>query len=77
MLTDVLIVSVASVIVLQIMVFSTTIYLHRYATHRAMQMHPVAAWGFGRPKTCCYIKSTMTTRLALTSLLLLAVLRAR
>ena len=45
-LTQLLISLVASVIVLQIMVFSTTIYLHRYATHRAMQMHPFAAWGF-------------------------------
>ena len=46
MLTSFLIALVASVIVLQIMVFSTTIYLHRYATHRAMQMHPAAAWVF-------------------------------
>ena len=46
MLTELIVSIVASVIVLQIMVFSTTIYLHRYATHRAMQMHPVAAWGF-------------------------------
>jgi stearoyl-CoA desaturase (Delta-9 desaturase) len=35
-----------SIVVLQIMVFSTTIYLHRSATHRALTLHPVAAWGF-------------------------------
>jgi stearoyl-CoA desaturase (Delta-9 desaturase) len=35
-----------SLVVLQIMVFSTTIYLHRSATHRALTLHPVAAWGF-------------------------------
>jgi stearoyl-CoA desaturase (delta-9 desaturase) len=36
----------ASLIVLQIMVFSTTIYLHRSATHRALTLHPLAAWLF-------------------------------
>ncbi|HJQ98233.1 MAG TPA: fatty acid desaturase [Candidatus Polarisedimenticolaceae bacterium] len=46
MLIEMVIALVASVIVLQIMVFSTTIYLHRYATHRAMQLHPAAAWVF-------------------------------
>jgi stearoyl-CoA desaturase (delta-9 desaturase) len=45
-LIEIVISLIASVIVLQIMVFSTTIYLHRYATHRAMQMHPAAAWVF-------------------------------
>ena len=35
-----------SVVVLQIQVFSTTIYLHRSATHRALTLHPLAAWGF-------------------------------
>ena len=35
-----------SLVVLQIMVFSTTIYLHRSATHRALTLHPVAAWLF-------------------------------
>jgi stearoyl-CoA desaturase (delta-9 desaturase) len=28
------------------MVFSTTIYLHRSATHRALTLHPIAAFGF-------------------------------
>jgi stearoyl-CoA desaturase (Delta-9 desaturase) len=35
-----------SLVVLQVMVFSTTIYLHRSATHRALTLHPVAAFGF-------------------------------
>jgi stearoyl-CoA desaturase (delta-9 desaturase) len=35
-----------SVVVLQVQVFSTTIYLHRSATHRALTLHPLAAWGF-------------------------------
>lgn len=37
---------VASAIVTQIAVFSTTIYLHRSATHRSVVMHPVVAWCF-------------------------------
>jgi stearoyl-CoA desaturase (delta-9 desaturase) len=35
-----------SLVVLQVMVFSTTIYLHRSATHRALTLHPIAAFGF-------------------------------
>jgi stearoyl-CoA desaturase (Delta-9 desaturase) len=35
-----------SLVVLQIMVFSTTIYLHRGVTHRAVVFHPIAAWMF-------------------------------
>ena len=46
MLISFLISLAVAVVVLQIMVFSTTIYLHRYATHRSLQMHPVAAWMF-------------------------------
>lgn len=36
----------ASVVVTQIAVFSTTIYLHRTATHRALVLNPVAEWFF-------------------------------
>ena len=46
MLTSFLIALAASLVVLQIMVFSTTIYLHRSATHRALTLHPVASWLF-------------------------------
>jgi len=35
-----------SIVVIQVMVFSTTIYLHRGVTHRAVTFNPVAAWGF-------------------------------
>ncbi|MDP3875132.1 MAG: fatty acid desaturase [bacterium] len=33
-------------IVTQVALFSTTIYLHRTATHRAMVLHPVVVWMF-------------------------------
>ena len=46
MLTSLVISLVVSVLILQIMVFSTTIYLHRTATHRALTLHPLAEWGF-------------------------------
>jgi stearoyl-CoA desaturase (delta-9 desaturase) len=36
----------ASALVTQAAVFSTTIYLHRAATHRAVVLHPVVAWLF-------------------------------
>jgi stearoyl-CoA desaturase (delta-9 desaturase) len=37
---------VASAFVTQAAVFSTTIYLHRTATHRAITLHPAVAWLF-------------------------------
>jgi stearoyl-CoA desaturase (delta-9 desaturase) len=37
---------VVSAILIQVAVFSTTIYLHRSATHRALQLHPAVAWAF-------------------------------
>ena len=46
MLTSFLIAFGVSLVVLQIMVFSTTIYLHRSATHRALTLHPIASWMF-------------------------------
>jgi stearoyl-CoA desaturase (delta-9 desaturase) len=41
-----LIALIVSSIVTQIAVYSTTIYLHRAATHRAVVLHPLAAWVF-------------------------------
>jgi stearoyl-CoA desaturase (Delta-9 desaturase) len=42
-----LILSVAvAVVLIQIAVFGTTIYLHRTATHRALALHPAVAWLF-------------------------------
>ena len=47
MLLSPLLVSLASAVVLtQVATFSTTIYLHRCATHRALTLHPTIAWLF-------------------------------
>ena len=37
---------VIAAILIQIATFSTTIYLHRSATHRALELHPAVAWAF-------------------------------
>jgi len=37
---------VVAVILIQVAVFGTTIYLHRAATHRALVLHPAVAWMF-------------------------------
>jgi len=37
---------VVAVILIQVAVFGTTIYLHRAATHRALILHPAVAWLF-------------------------------
>lgn len=37
---------VTAIILIQIAVFGTTIYLHRSATHRALTLHPAVAWIF-------------------------------
>jgi len=45
--TSGLIVSLAIAIALtQVATLSTTIYLHRRATHRALTLHPAIAWLF-------------------------------
>ena len=36
----------AAAILLQVATFSTTIYLHRAATHRALVLHPALVWAF-------------------------------
>ena len=46
MLISFLIALAVSIVVIQVMVFSTTIYLHRSATHRALTLHPVVSWVF-------------------------------
>jgi stearoyl-CoA desaturase (Delta-9 desaturase) len=45
-LVSLLLTLVASTIVTQIAVYSTTIYLHRTATHRAIVLHPAVEWVF-------------------------------
>ena len=37
---------VIAAILIQVAVFSTTIYLHRCATHRALTVHPAVEWAF-------------------------------
>lgn len=37
---------VVSAVIIQVAVFSTTIYLHRTATHKALEMHPAVVWLF-------------------------------
>ena len=36
----------AATVLIQVAVFSTTIFLHRTATHRALVLHPAVAWSF-------------------------------
>ena len=49
----------ASAIVTQVAVFSTTIYLHRSATHRALELHPAVAWLF---RFCLWLTTGLCTR---------------
>jgi stearoyl-CoA desaturase (delta-9 desaturase) len=58
-LVSFLVALVASALVTQIAVFSTTIYLHRSATHRALVLHPVVAWGF---RFCLWITTSIVPR---------------
>lgn len=46
MLASLFITLVVSAIVTQAAVFSTTIYLHRTATHKALSVHPAVEWMF-------------------------------
>ncbi|SVE40744.1 uncharacterized protein METZ01_LOCUS493598, partial [marine metagenome] len=43
-LTSLLICLAVTLALLQVAVFSTTIFLHRAATHRALVLHPLVAW---------------------------------
>jgi stearoyl-CoA desaturase (delta-9 desaturase) len=45
-LVSLLVALAASTLVTQVAVYSTTIYLHRTATHRAIVLHPAAEWVF-------------------------------
>lgn len=46
MLASLVIALIVSTLVTQVAVFSTTIYLHRTVTHRAVVLHPFAEWVF-------------------------------
>lgn len=46
MLSSLFLALLASAVVTQVAVFTTTIYLHRTATHRSIVLHPVVEWVF-------------------------------
>jgi stearoyl-CoA desaturase (delta-9 desaturase) len=46
LLSSLLLSLLVAFLLIQIAVFSTTIYLHRTATHRALVLHPVVEWMF-------------------------------
>ena len=50
---------VSAAIVIQVAVFSTTIYLHRTATHKALVMHPAVAWLF---KVALWLTTGLSTK---------------
>ena len=50
---------VVATILIQVAVFSTTIYLHRAATHRALLLHPAVAWAF---RVALWITTGLSTR---------------
>jgi stearoyl-CoA desaturase (delta-9 desaturase) len=50
---------VVAAVLIQVAVFSTTIYLHRSATHRALVLHPAAAWMF---RFALWITTGLSTR---------------
>jgi stearoyl-CoA desaturase (Delta-9 desaturase) len=58
-LLSLLLTLLAAAVVLQIAVFSTTIYLHRAATHRAVVLHPAAAWVF---RLCIWLTTGIVPR---------------
>lgn len=46
MLSSLILSLVVAAVLIQVAVFSTTIFLHRTATHRALALHPAVAWLF-------------------------------
>ena len=46
MLASLIVSLVVAAVLIQVAVFSTTIFLHRTATHRALTLHPAVAWLF-------------------------------
>ena len=46
MLFSLVLTLIVAAILIQTSVFSTTIYLHRTATHKALIMHPSVEWMF-------------------------------
>jgi len=50
---------VCAALLIQVAVFSTTIFLHRTATHRALALHPAVAWMF---RLALWITTGLSTR---------------
>lgn len=46
MLFSLIVCLVVALVLIQVAVFSTTIFLHRSATHRALALHPAVSWMF-------------------------------
>ena len=59
MLSSLVLTLVVAAILIQVAVFSTTIYLHRTATHKALVMHPAAEWAF---KFALWLTTGLETR---------------
>jgi stearoyl-CoA desaturase (delta-9 desaturase) len=58
-LFSLLICLLAAALVIQVAVFSTTIYLHRTATHKALELHPAVVWAF---KFALWITTGLSTK---------------
>jgi stearoyl-CoA desaturase (delta-9 desaturase) len=50
---------IVAAILIQVAVFSTTIYLHRTATHKALELHPAVVFGF---KFALWITTGLSTK---------------
>jgi len=59
LLSSLVLTLVVAAILIQVAVFSTTIYLHRTATHKALVMHPAAEWAF---KFALWLTTGLETR---------------
>ncbi|PYR26059.1 MAG: acyl-CoA desaturase, partial [Acidobacteria bacterium] len=59
MLSSVVLTLVVAAILIQTAVFSTTIYLHRTATHKALVLHPALEWAF---KFALWLTTGLSTR---------------
>ena len=59
MLTSLLISLLVAAILIQVAVFSTTIFLHRAATHRSIELHSAVAWAF---RLAIWITTGLNTR---------------
>ena len=59
MVSSLIVALVVSAVLTQIAVLSTTIYLHRSATHRALVLHPAVAWVF---RLALWLTTGITTK---------------